>query len=325
MVLGGTWFLGRRVVERLHERGDEVLVTHRGHSLPHPWVDVEHLLSDRHALASHSRRILDFAPQAIVDTCALTGAAVDAVLPVLPDVPTVVLSSQDVYQAHTGLRDGTSQTPLPITEDSELRRVRYPYRGAGFDQVPDDYDKLDVEERWDTRGATILRLPLLYGPHDWQAREEPLLRRVRAGRREIPVGAANLLWTRAHVEDVATGVLAALDTRAADGRIFNLGETRTWPLATWFRQILDAAGSDAELVRVSDDSLPSDMALSAAQAQHLLVSVTRAQQVLDWRPSDPPERVRDSVHWHIQHPPAGTTWTQADTAADDNALAGASS
>jgi len=36
LVLGGTTFIGRRVVERLHGRGDEVLVVHRGQHQPAP-------------------------------------------------------------------------------------------------------------------------------------------------------------------------------------------------------------------------------------------------------------------------------------------------
>jgi hypothetical protein len=48
---------------------------------------------------------------------------------------------------------------VPLTEDSELRRDRYPYRGSGRSEVPDDYEKLDVEERWLARGAVALRGP----------------------------------------------------------------------------------------------------------------------------------------------------------------------
>lgn len=147
LVIGGTWFLGRRIVERLRERGDEVLVVHRGRNVPDPWVPVGHLLTDRRDLARHRDEIRSFDPQAVIDAIALTGADVDAVVPVLPEVPTVVLSSQDVYEAHTGLRSATSLAAVPLTEDSELRRVRYPYKGLGIDVVPDDYDKLDVEER----------------------------------------------------------------------------------------------------------------------------------------------------------------------------------
>lgn len=78
----------------------------------------------------------------------MTAADVDAVIPVLPDVPTVVLSSQDVYQAHAALLAGRCDAPVPLTEDFELRRDRYPYRGLDLPEVPDDYSKRDVEDRW---------------------------------------------------------------------------------------------------------------------------------------------------------------------------------
>lgn len=90
LVLGGTTFIGRRVVERLHERGDEVLVVHRGHNEPSPWVPVGHLRVDRRALGDHANEVHRFAPEAVVDTYAMTAEDVSAVLPVLPEVPTRV-------------------------------------------------------------------------------------------------------------------------------------------------------------------------------------------------------------------------------------------
>jgi NAD(P)-dependent dehydrogenase (short-subunit alcohol dehydrogenase family) len=161
LVLGATRFVGRRVVERLYERGDEVLVVHRGRSEPADGPPVEHLHADRQALAEEADRLRRFSPDAVVDPYALTAADVEAVLPVLPPVPTVVLSSQDVYQAVAGLRTGRAEAAVPLTEDAELRRERYPDRGAGLPGVPDDYDKLDVEERWLARGAVVLRLPMV--------------------------------------------------------------------------------------------------------------------------------------------------------------------
>jgi nucleoside-diphosphate-sugar epimerase len=256
----------------------------------------------------------------VVDTFALTAADVDTVAPVLPRVPTVVLSSQDVCQAYAALRGNRCDAPVPIDEDSETRRERYPYRGAGLPGVPEDYEKLDVERRWLDRGAMVLRLPVVYGPHDWQRREEPILRRVRAGRDRIPVGAANLLWTRAHVDDVAGGALSALDTRAADGHVINLGEVATVPVHVWFTWILAAAGSTAQLVRVPDAAVPADLVVSTAALQHLLVSVTRARRLLGWAPADPAQRVAESVRWHLAHPPPEPTWTEEDARIDDAAL-----
>jgi nucleoside-diphosphate-sugar epimerase len=80
LVLGGTWFLGRRIVERLHERGDAVLVVHRGRAEPEQWIPVQHLHTDRHQLAGHAQTITEFAADAVVDSWPLTGADVDAVL-----------------------------------------------------------------------------------------------------------------------------------------------------------------------------------------------------------------------------------------------------
>lgn len=323
LVLGGTRFVGRRIVEQLVARGDQVLVVHRGVSEPDPWVEVAHLHCDRAQLASHRAAVADFAPDAVVDTYALTAGDVDAILQVLPDVPAVVLSSQDVYQAATGLRTGQHLAAVPLREDAELRRERYPYRHAGLTGVPPDYDKLDVEQRWLARGAVVLRLPMVYGPHDDQTREDLVLRRVRAGRRRMPVGAGNLLWSRAHVDDVSAAVLAALDIRAADGQALNLGERTTPTMRAWVDQILHAAHADLDLVRVPDQHLPPDLAVLSASAQHLLADTHRAEQLLDWAPGDPDQRVAQSVRWHLNNPSALRSWSEEDTTRDEAALAAA--
>jgi nucleoside-diphosphate-sugar epimerase len=320
LILGGTGFTGRRIAHRLARRGDEVMVVHRGGTQADLPPGVRFLHTDRRSLADHARRVKDFAPDAVVDAYALTAGDVDAVLPVLPEVPAVVLSSVDVYQAFTGLNTGRELSPMPLDEDSELRRDRYPYRDANLPGVPADYDKLDVEERWLPRGAVVLRLPMIYGPYDGQRREDVILRRVRAGRTRIPVGAANLLWTRLHVDDLASAVLAALDRRTADGQALTIGESRTATLGGWFRQILRAAGSPAELVRVPDQVLPPALALTGAPAQHVLVSSARATALLGWTAGDPAVRVAESVRWHLAHP-APQPWSQEEAAADDAALA----
>lgn len=325
LVLGGTTFLGRRVVERLHDRGDEVLVVHRGESEPDGWVPVQHLHTDRADLAGHAAEVADFGADAVLDSRALTLADVQAVLDVVPDVPTVVLSSMDVYEAFEALRTGGTPHPVPVTEDSPVRSERYPYRGQGS-AAGDDYDKLDVEEAWAPRGACVLRLPLVYGPWDAQRREEPVLRRVRAGRARVPVGAGTLLLSRVHVDDAATGVLAALDRPAARGLTLNLAEPTVVPGGVWAQQVLDTAaavtGHRTEPAQVPDEALPDELWLTRTAAQHVVADVTSAREVLGWDPADPAERVAASVRWHLDHPPP-TPWTDEDTAADDAALAAA--
>jgi nucleoside-diphosphate-sugar epimerase len=182
----------------------------------------------------------------------------------------------------------------------------------------DDYDKLDVEETYLTAGATVLRLPMVYGPHDGQRREEFVLRRVRAGRKKIPIGSGMWLGTKGFVGDIARGVRLAIES-GLRGEIFNLGETRTYPAGLWAQMILDAAGSKAELVRVPDDKLPEDLGLTGAVPQHLLVDSAKARRALGWNDTDAAEALRVSVAWHLAHPPESSD----DFSADDEALAAA--
>jgi nucleoside-diphosphate-sugar epimerase len=99
VVIGGTRFIGRCITEALARRGNEVLVVHRGMAEPRDWVPCRHLHIDRRQFSLVAGQIRAFAPEAVVDTLAMTRADADAVLPHLPEVPLVVLSSMDVYRA----------------------------------------------------------------------------------------------------------------------------------------------------------------------------------------------------------------------------------
>jgi len=308
LVLGGTSFIGRRIVELLHERGDRVLVAHRGHTEPDGLPPVGHVHVPRAELASVRADIESFAPTAVVDTVAMSAAGVDAVLPVLPEVPIVVLSSADAYQAYDVFRFGaaalaTEEIGVPLAESSPVRSKRYPYRD---ENNPDsDYEKLDVEPRYLDRGAAVLRLGFVYGERDPQRREEFVLRRVRAGRTRIPFGCGSLLLSRLYVDDAASATLAALDTPAAAGEIFNIVESASVSIAAWARQILAATDSTADLVRVPGAALPGDLELTDLTTQHLLISSAKAQRMLGWTPSEPALTVPKSVRWHLANPPTG--------------------
>jgi nucleoside-diphosphate-sugar epimerase len=315
LVIGGTRFIGRRITEELLARGDEVTVVHRGQTEPAGLAGCRHVHADRRDFAGLAAEVKALRPDAVVDTLAMSAAGTDAVLPHLPDCRLVVLSSCDVYRAYELLDTGRGGEPVPITEESPLRRGRYPHRG----KLPgrDDYEKLDVEPSYLERGGTVLRLGFVYGEHDHQRREEFILRRVRAGRRRIPVGAGTWLFSRCYVGDVAAAVLAAAGSAAAAGQVFNVVEPASGTAADWARQILAAAGHDAELVTVPDPDVPEDLEITLGQAQHMLIDGRKARERLGWQPGDPAAGLAASVRWHLAHPPADA---DPDFGADDQAL-----
>jgi nucleoside-diphosphate-sugar epimerase len=314
LILGGTEFIGARIVDALMTRGDEVTIVHRGQ---HEHAEAAtHIHADRAALADVAGRLRASRPDAVIDTNAMTRSGAEAVLAYLPDAPIALLSSMDVYRAYELVLAGTGGEPVPLTEESPLRTGRYPLRGRY--EGHDDYDKLDVEPLYLERGATVLRLAAIYGEHDPQRREEFMLRRVRAERRRIPVGTGAFLWTRGYVGDVASAVLAVLDNAsAAAGEVFNIGDLVTDTVRDHAVRILAAAGHDAELVPVRDDAAPEDMRLTRGFAQHMLCDCGKAARLLGWLPADPDESIRRSVRWHLAHPPENP---DPDFTADDRAL-----
>jgi nucleoside-diphosphate-sugar epimerase len=316
-LIGGTRFIGRAVVEDLAAAGHSLLLVHRGETEPDGLPDAEHIHTDRADLARHADALAAFRPDAALDCRAMSRTDAEIAFSALPrGIRLVVLSSIDVYRAFGALNQDRETDPVPIDEDSPVRSERYPYR----DLMPgrEEYDKLDVEDVYLPRGATSLRLPMVYGERDYQRREEFILRRVRAGRNRIPFGAGTWLACRGYVRDLAHGIRLALEKPVAEGEALNLCEDKTYSVRMWSRMILDAAGYEAELVRVADDLLPPDLAETGTMPQHIIATSARARALLGWRTSDLEKCITASVRWHLEHPPQDP---DNDFALDDRALA----
>jgi nucleoside-diphosphate-sugar epimerase len=317
LVLGGTRFIGRAIVEELASAGHEVTVVHRGEREPDDLSGVAHIHLARDRWRAEAAQLLAVAPDAVVDCLALSRDDAHAAIESIPaQSHVVVLSSVDVYRAFASLNAARDTDAVPIDETSPLSDDRYPRRSHGA--AHEAYSKQDVEDEYLARGAIVLRLPATYGEHDYQRREEFILRRVRARRRRIPIGAGGFLWTRGWVRDIARGARLAAERREIRGQVFNVGEERTWTIRLWAQRIVEAAQSDAELVEVPDDVLPPDMSLSASRlTQHVLISTARARALLGYTDSDPMTALRSSVGWHLRHPPDDP---EVDFTADDAAL-----
>ena len=144
----------------------------------------------------------------------------------------------------------TRSTPAPSptrcrSQDAPLREGPYPAPeqavSQGWDYEADRYDKLAVERLYLERGATVCRLPLVYGPRDYKRREDFVLARVRAGRKRIPVGPGTFLTSRGYAPELARGLRLAAER--GPGGVFNLAERSSPTVGLWVQEILAAAGA----------------------------------------------------------------------------------
>jgi nucleoside-diphosphate-sugar epimerase len=247
----------------------------------------------------------------------------------------VAISSQDVYRAF-GLVNGKESGPvdaLPLTEESPLRENLYPYRGetprSQDDPIrwQDDYDKILVERvvmSDENLPGTILRLPMVYGPGDYQHRLFSYLKRMDDNRPAILLDEveARWRWTHGYVENVAGAIALAVTNERAAGHIYNVGEPLTFTMAEWVGKIGQAAGWQGRIVLVPRGRLPEPLRWGINAEQDIVVDSTRIREELGYEePVDLDEALRRAVAWERANPPREVDPKEYDYAMEDAFLA----
>ncbi len=336
LVIGGTRFMGPLVVRMLHGTGHELTVFHRGQSQIELPEGVREILGDRRPLSAVAERLQQVEPEVVLDMIPAIEQDAIEVMRVFKGVArrVVAISSQDVYRAfgRVNMKESGPVDPSLITEESPLRENLYPYRSKPPREADDpqkwqdDYDKILVERVImgdpDLPG-TILRLPMVYGPGDYQHRMFYILKHMDDRRPAILLDEleAQWKWTHGYVDNVAAAIgLAVTDERAA-GRTYNVGETITFTWAEWVGKIGEAAGWQGRIVTAPQGTLPEPLRAGINAEQHIVVDSSRIRQELGYREHvDIDEAIRRTVEWERTHPPAQIDTSQLDYKLEDEYL-----
>lgn len=314
LVIGGTGFIGGRVVRALVTAGHDVTVYHRGvHDGGLPGA-VRHVRSPAAGIpvCDFPRSLRSGAFDSVVHMVPVgerdARAAVEAFRGAAGRL--VVVSSADTYRRYGQLRglerhEAASQAEDSLDEEAPLRRTRYPYgrriQGPWGELI--DYDKILVEEA--VRGisdlpAVVLRLPKVYGPGDRQRTFGPWVQRMQAGWPVIVLSAeqARWRWTHGFVDDVAAAIaLAATDARAS-GQVFNVGEPRTPRMLDRLLQLKHLMGWHGDVACVPAKALPPHLAYPFEPVLDLVVDSTKLRESLGYGEVVTPEHgLARTVTW----------------------------
>jgi 2'-hydroxyisoflavone reductase len=248
LVIGGTLFIGRALVDQLLERGDAVVIMHRGSSTP--WgARVDEIRCDRNDVAAVK--------------AALDGASFDVVY-------------DNVYD----WTRGTSAAQVSAAATAKIRGLRryvftssvavYPPGGEYAEDaalVPPDYPNSYGAQKAETeralfalqrdRGIPVatLRPAFVYGLHNPFDRESFFWDRLMAGRPVLIPDDGLRTMQFVNSRDVARASILASEKDIAVGHAYNLANYPPIAQVDFVRLLALVAGKQADLVQVPRERL----------------------------------------------------------------------
>jgi 2'-hydroxyisoflavone reductase len=238
LVLGGTKFLGRHVVDEALARGDEVTIFTRGETNPGLFPEVEHLTGNRDGKldALHGRRW-----NAVIDTSAYVPRIMRQSAELLRDAVEryVFVSTVSVYADPSVPLD--EHSPLDELADAETEDVEQHYGAlkAACERVLDEV----YGER-----ATSVRAGLIAGPHDPTDRFTYWPRRLAEGGDVLAPGRPERPVQVIDARDLAA-FLVVLAQHGPGGACNATGEQIA------FGELLERIGGEATLRWVDDEKV----------------------------------------------------------------------
>lgn len=316
LILGGTLFIGRHLVDLLVSRGHHVTILNRGVTPVQLPAAVTRLTADREQ------------PDTVA--AALKGKRYDAVIDIFAQTPDHI---QPVLDA---LGDGIGHyvfcSTVATYADSDIAPVDENCRLA-HDAAPDSYSKVKIasEELLTKVSAsgqcptTSIRAPVVYGPHNpMPEREASYFHRIRLGRPVVVAWQGNALLHQIHVDDLVDGFATVLNDPRAFGEIFNVcgpyATTHTGYVAT----IAEALDLPVRIIPVEDPKQLEKITTLApgifpfGQVDVMVYNTEKFRHTFDWSPRF---SLRDGMamthQWWLDQGYDKTDW---DFSGEDKAL-----
>jgi 2'-hydroxyisoflavone reductase len=286
LVIGGSSFVGRHIVQTALDRGHDVTLFNRGQTNPDAFPKAEHLIGDRNSdLSALDGRSWD----ATVDVCAYVPKQVRTLLETLGSRAGHVtfISTISVYgdiPVDSGF--GEDAPLLDAAWDDELVMEKYGELKVACEQVARELagDRL-----------LIIRPGYVIGPHDPTHRFTYWVERVAEGRAPIagPIAAQPLQGVDGR--DLAAFTVSQLEKGTVD--TFHVTAPEPSPtFAEWLQTIADAV--DVPLAEVRWIGARDELPLAAPEDwwPQMRAGLTKARDAgFTWRPAA--DTVRDTLEW----------------------------
>jgi nucleoside-diphosphate-sugar epimerase len=313
LVIGGTLFIGRALVQALLKQGHEVTILHRNpkHTLG---KQVRSLIADRND-ANAVRDVLAGHRFDIVFDNVYDNTTAEQVIGTVRAVRSfdryIFMSSVAAYG------DG-----LDHREDDPLAPNRHPDRYVRNKAMTERaLFRLHHKEKLP---VVTLRPPYIYGPGNPYYREAFFWDRIRAGRPVIIPGDGTRLMQFVFIDDLVAACFAAMTVKNAVGQAFNVADARPVSQTRFVQMLGDAAGQKPHLVNVprvtierAGGNIYSDPMYFGQYLDlpPITMQVHRLRRILGVKPTPLSEGLRTTYAWYSKQKPG-----KLDIAFEDSLL-----
>jgi len=297
LVLGGTRFFGKSIVQKFFAKGCDVTVFTRGNQSPTDLPKVHFEKGDRTS-SSDLSRLGKTSWDVVVDNIAYEGPEVEMALKCIPKVGQWILTSTvAVYRypkkisGPTLLESEVDFEKIPPGEDLSDEHWKYA-RG-----------KLETEKALMAKcqGAwTILRPPVVYGPWDFTGRGFWYLERLLSGGPLILADGGKDTTRIVFSEDVAEATVQVAYNPKTKKQIYNIAGEERLSLKQFIEDSAAFLNCRAEL-----KSIPliqaGDLAGSYATMPFFIQDIEKAKKDFGYKPTPWKEYGKISAQWYLKN------------------------
>jgi 2'-hydroxyisoflavone reductase len=248
LVIGGTLFIGRNLVEELVKGGHDVAVLHRKpkHDLGRR---VENLMADRNDPDAIREALAGRRFEAVFDNVydwerGTTAAQVEATVRACGDRLSRYIFLSSVAAYGDGLNHKESDPLAPDYHSDPYVRHKATTERLLF--------RMHVRT-----GLPLVtfRPPFVYGPRNPFYREQFFWDRMRAGRPIIIPGDGYRLMQFVYIDDLVQAMVRSMVEPRAEGEAFNIGESKPLTQVEVVERLAKAANCEPVLARIPRDAI----------------------------------------------------------------------
>ncbi len=303
LVIGGTQFIGRRLVQTLCKQGHEVAVLHRrsGHDLG---KKVGNLQADRNDPEQMQNALRGRSFDGVFDLAydwekGTPAKSIHAAASILNGSVGryVFMSSAAAYG--DGLNHHEGDALAPEDHPNDYMRNKACSERALF----------RMHQRYGTPVVT-LRPPFVYGPGNPLYREQFFWDRLRDKRPLILPGDGRRLMQFVYVCDLVQACLQALEAPNACGHAFNIANPRPLTQLEVLESLAKAAGKAGQIVRVPRERILREGGHPLGPQLYfgvyldvppITAIISKAQRVLGFKPTSFDKGLEETYRWYVRN------------------------